>query len=153
VETLERLLRDHPFLHGMSDEHIRVLLGCAKNVRFEPDDFLLREGEEANRWYLIRGGLVGIETHVPGQGPVRVGSLEENDVLGWSWLVPPYLWHFDARALTVTRAVALDGTCLRQKCEADHDLGFEIVKRFLHVLQERLNWARLQMLDMYKGNP
>lgn len=152
MQTLEPLLRQHPFLQGMRDEHIGLMAGCARNVRFEPGEFLLREGHEACQWYLIRSGQVTLETHLRGQDSAQVGTLGENDVLGWSWIVAPYLWHFDARAVTTTRAVALDGECLRQKCEEDHELGYELMKRFLHVVQQRLVWARMQLVDMYKAN-
>jgi CRP-like cAMP-binding protein len=151
VETLLRLLQEHPFLQGMKDEHLQVLVGCATNVRFEPGDFLVREGEEAKRWFLVREGQVQLETHIPGHGPAPVATLGDNDVIGWSWIVAPYLWHFDARAVQQTRAVALDGVCLRQKCDTDHDLGYELMKRFLRVVQQRLYWARLQLVDMYKA--
>jgi CRP-like cAMP-binding protein len=152
METLGRLLREHPFFQGMSTELVDVLVGCAANVRFEPGDFLVKEGEEASKWYLVRSGQVALEAHVPGQDPIVVGTLGENDVIGWSWIVPPYMWHFDARAVVPVRAVALDGACLRQKCEADHDLGYELMKRFLYIVQMRLYWSRLQLVDMYKSH-
>lgn len=151
METLERLMREHPFLQGMDQRLIQVLVGCASNVRFETGDFIAHEGEEATKWYLVRSGQVVLEAHVPGIGPVQVGTLGENDVIGWSWIMPPYVWHFDARVVQATRAVALDGTCLRQKCDADRDLGYELMKRFLYVVQQRLAWSRLQLIDIYKA--
>jgi len=72
-------------------------------------------------------------------------------VLGWSWLFPPYRWHFDAHATTVVRATAFDGTCLRGKCDADPALGYELTSRFAQTLIERLQWTRLRLLDVY-GN-
>jgi hypothetical protein len=77
--------------------------------------------------------------------------LGEGEILGWSWLIPPYNWHFDARAVELTRAIALDGKCLRNKCEQDHDLGYELLKRFAHIMEQRLQATRLQLLDVY-GN-
>ena len=149
MEPFERLLSEHPFLQGMRPETIQVLVGCATNVRFETGDYVVREGAEAKQWFLVRSGQVMLETRLQGRGCVQVGTLGENDVIGWSWLVPPYVHQFDARAIEAVRAVALDGVCLRHKCEADHDLGFEIMKRFLYVVQRRLVWARLQLVDMY----
>lgn len=151
METLERLLREHPFLQGMDERMIAVLVGCASNVRFEAGDYVAREGEEATKWYLVRSGQVVLEAHVPGLGAAPVGTLGENDAIGWSWIMPPYLWHFDARVVQATRAVALEGVCLRQKCDADRDLGYELMKRFLYVVQQRLVWSRLQLIDMYKA--
>jgi CRP-like cAMP-binding protein len=75
--------------------------------------------------------------------------LAAGEVLGWSWLIPPYHWKFDARAIEQTRALALDGKCLRTKCEEDHDLGYELLKRFAQIMEERLQATRLQLLDVY----
>lgn len=147
---MERLLVEHPFLHGMNPRLIGIMTGCASNVRFETGAFVVREGQEATQWYLMRSGQVVLEAHVPGQGDVPVGTLSDDDVIGWSWLLPPYLWHFDARVVQPVRALALDGVCLRQKCETDPELGYDLVKRFLHVVQQRLAWTRMQLVDMYK---
>lgn len=153
MQTLEPVLREHPFLKGMKAEHLAVLAGCATNARFEAGELLQREGDQANQWFLMRSGQVVLEVNVPGRGPVPVGTLGEDDVIGWSWLVEPYVWHFDARALTVTRVLSLDGKCLRTKCDNDHDLGYELMKRFLDVVEQRLLWSRMQLLDMYKAQP
>jgi len=149
MENLERILREHPFLAGLAEEHIRLMVGCASNVVFQAGEFLFREGQEANSFYFIRHGQVQVETYVPQQGPVAIQSREQGEVLGWSWLVPPYRWRFDARAVELTRAIALEGKCLRDKCEEDHDLGYEIMKRFSLLVAERLEATRLQLMDIY----
>jgi len=149
MENLERILREHPFLHGMNEKHIKLLVGCASNVVFQAGQYIFREGEEANAFYFIRHGKVIVETHVPHKGPIIIRSREEDEIFGWSWLVPPYRWHFDARAVELTRAIALDGKCLREKCEQDHDLGYEIMKRFVLIIAERLEATRLQLMDIY----
>jgi len=149
VENLERILKEHPFLDGLVDTHLRLLVGCASNVVFKAGEHVFREGEAANSFYFIRHGRIQIETHVPHKGPIIIGSRNEGEVFGWSWLVPPYRWHFDARATEVTRAIAMDGECLRGKCEEDHDLGYEIMKRFSLMIAERLEATRLQLMDIY----
>ncbi|MCD6162585.1 MAG: cyclic nucleotide-binding domain-containing protein [candidate division Zixibacteria bacterium] len=149
MEMLERVLVEQPFLKGLADRHIKLLTGCASNVVFKPGEFLFREGEEANSFYFIRQGKVNIETFIPQKGAVVIQTRKEGEVTGWSWLVPPYHWHFDARALEMTRAVALDGKCLRGKCDDDHDFGYEIMKRFALVIAERMNATRLQLMDIY----
>jgi len=149
METLERLLADHPFFAGLEAEHFAVLVGCAANVRFEPGEFLCREGEPADNFYLVRHGRVTLELFVPQKGPVRIQTLDAGEVVGWSWLVEPYTWHFDARALEPVVAVSLDGVCLRTKCDADPRLGYELLKRFAHVMEQRLHSARLGLLDLY----
>ena len=124
-------------------------MGCATNVRFALGSFLFHTGEEANQFFLIREGAVALEATAPGKPLLVVQTLGAGEILGWSWLVPPYHWMFDARALEPTRAIALDGKCLRGKCEADHDLGYDLLKRTAHILWERLEAARLQLLDAY----
>ena len=151
MQTLEPVLAEHPFFQGLAPEYLRVLVGCASNVRFESGQQLFREGEEANEFYLIRHGIVSLEVVVPGRGSITIQTLGVGEILGWSWLVPPYQWRFDARAVELTRAIALDGKCLRTKCEDDPRLGFELLKRFAHVMAERLQATRLQLLDVY-GN-
>jgi CRP-like cAMP-binding protein len=149
VETLERILSEHPFLQGMSADHIKLLVGCASNVVFKSGEFIIREGQPANSFYFIREGQVSIETHVPNEGTITIRTRQAGEVFGWSWLVPPYKWHFDARASTRVRAIAMDGKCLRDKCEEDHDIGYEIMKRFSLIIAERLEATRLQMMDIY----
>ena len=149
METLEPILAQHPFLKDLAPRHLELIVGCAANVRFDAGRFIFREGEEAKQFYIVRHGKIALEIFVPGRGPVTIQTLGEGEVLGWSWLFPPYRWHFDARALEPMRAIALDGECLRVKCETDHDLGYELVKRFAHVMMERLQATRLQLLDVY----
>lgn len=151
MQTLEPILAEHPFFQGLAPEQLNVLVGCASNVRFEAGQEIFREGEEAKNFYLIRQGKVFLEVFVPGRGSIVIQTLGEGEVIGWSWLVPPYRWRFDARASELVRAIALDGECLRGKCEADPRLGFELLKRFAHVMTERLQATRLQLLDVY-GN-
>lgn len=151
METLEPILTQHPFLQGIDKKYLELIVGCASNVRFDPDAALSKEGEEASQFFIIRSGKVAIEMHVPGRGPMQIQTLSDGDILGWSWLFPPYRWHFDARAIELTRAIALDGKCLRNKCEADHDLGYEMLKRFSNILEERLQALRLQLLDVYSA--
>lgn len=151
THNLEPILEQHPFLQGMKREHLDIIVGCASNVRFDPGHQLFHEGDEAKKFYIVRSGMVGIEMKLPGKGVLTVQTIGENEVLGWSWLFPPYKWHFDARALQLTRAIALDGECLRKKCETDNQLGYELLKRFSDILEQRIQSMRLQMLDMYSG--
>ena len=147
--TLEAILAEHPFLKGLDPAHIKLIAGCASNVRFNKGDFIFREEDEADRFYLIRHGLVALDVFVPQRGPVTIDTIQEGEVVGWSWLFPPYRWHFDARALQLTRAVAFDGKCLREKCDKDAKLGYELVTRFSQVIMQRLQSSRLQLLDLY----
>ena len=149
METLERILAQHQFFKDLSPEYLTLVTGCASNVRFEQDQNIFRVGDEANQFYLIREGRIALQLFAPDRGHITVETLSEGDILGWSWLIPPYYYVFDAKVLDVTRAIALDGKCLRRKCEEDHNLGYELLKRFSSLLEHRLETTRLQLLDLY----
>lgn len=149
MHTLEPLLAQHPFFQDLAPGYLQVVLGCAANVRFKAGAFLCREGEAANQFYLIRHGTVALQVFVPQRGPMTIETIEAGEVLGWSWLFPPYRWHFDAQAVELVRAIAFDGQCLRAKCEEDHDLGYDLMQRFAQVMMQRLQATRLQLLDLY----
>ena len=151
MRSLETVLAETPILGGIGDDRLALLAGCAGNVRFGAGETIFRQGDPADVFYVLRHGSVALETFVPARGAVVIETLESGEVLGWSWLFAPYRWHFDARALTVVRATAFDGTCLREKCEADPALGYELMGRFAQVVIERLQWTRLRLLDVY-GN-
>ncbi len=149
MKTLEPLLADHPFFKGLEPRFMDLLVGCASNVRFEVGQNIFREGDPANKFFLIREGHVALEVFSPGRGPITVETLDAGEVLGWSWLIPPYQHRFNARAIELTRAFAFDAECLRIKSEQDHDLGYELLKRLSTVIVDRLQATRLQMLDVY----
>ena len=149
METLERIIAEHQFFAGLEAEYIQLLVGCASNVRFDAGVYLVKEGQEANEFFLIRRGRVAVEIFAPQHKPTIVETLGEGEILGWSWLLPPYQWRFHARAVETTMAIALDGRCLRNKCEANHDLGYELLKRFAKIIERRLEAAHLQILDVY----
>jgi CRP-like cAMP-binding protein len=149
MRALDTVLADVPLLSGMSADELALLAGCASNVRFEAGDMLFREGDQADTFYVVRHGSVALETFVPARGGMTIETIEAGEVIGWSWLFPPYRWHFDARALSQVRATAIDGACLRGKCEEDPALGYDLMKRFAQVLIERLQWTRLRLLDVY----
>ena len=149
METLERIIAEHPFFMGLEEYYTGLLTGCAANVRFQPGSYIFKEGEEANEFYLLRSGRVALEIFGAAHKPHVVETLEEGDILGWSWLLPPYVWKFHAHAVHETRAIALDGKCLRTKCEQNHDLGYEVLKRFAQIMERRLEATRMQLLDVY----
>lgn len=150
--SMEAIISQHPFFQGLAPEQLSLIAGCAKNVRVNAGETLFREGEPADQFYLIRYGRVALEIFIPGRGPVTLQTVQEDDVLGWSWLFEPYRWHYHARAQQLTRAVAFDGACLRGKCNDDHHLGYELMKRFARIITERLQAARMHMLDIYAAN-
>lgn len=149
MEGLERIVKEHPFFGGMHDTFCKLVCGCAKNVRFEAGQYLFHEGEPAEWFYLLRHGRVALQLTAPGRGAVTFQTVGEGEIVGVSWLIPPYRWTYDAKAIELARAIAIDATCLRQKCESNHDLGYEMMKRFMPILIQRLQATRLQILDVY----
>jgi CRP/FNR family cyclic AMP-dependent transcriptional regulator len=151
METLERVLSEHPFFQGLERPYLQLLVACASRVRFDAGEVIFRESEESNLFYLIRQGKVAVETFAPNRGPIVIQTLRDGDLLGWSWLIAPYRRRFDARAVELTRAIAIDGRCIRGRCEEDHHFGYELMKRVTHVMDKRLQATRLQLLDVYDG--
>ena len=149
MKHLSEILSESPVFRGMELSHLEYIAGCGSNIRFEQGQQIFSEGETADKFYLIRHGRVALDMYVPQRGPVTLETINEGEVLGWSWLFEPYIRHYDARAIVLTRAVAFDGKCLRGKCEENHDFGFDLMKRFAHVMIDRLQAARLQVLDIY----
>jgi CRP-like cAMP-binding protein len=149
MEGLDRIIREHPFFKGLDPRFVALVVGCAGNVVFEAGEYLFREGGPADRFYLLRHGRVALEMGAPGGAEVTFQTLGPGELVGLSWFLPPYRWAYDARALELTRAISLDAVCLRGKLDRDHDLGYEVMQRFVPVLIERLQGARLQMLDVY----
>ena len=138
---------------GLHADHLELIAGCGKIAAFEAGDYLFREGEPANDFYLLRHGRVALELFIPGRGAVTVSTHGPGEVIGWSWLFPPYRWHLDARVVERGSAILFDGRCLREKAEAEHDLGYELMKRFAAKMVERLQETRLQILDVYGDVP
>ncbi len=149
MTTIEEMISTHQFFQDMPPDYLSFVAGCASNVTVAAGDFVFREGEAANKFYIIRHGMVAVEMHDLKRGAVRIQTVVENDVMGWSWLFPPYQWQYDAHALTLTRMTAFDGKCLREKCEADHSLGYDLMKRFAGVLVGQLRATRLQVMNVY----
>lgn len=146
---LADLVRRHPFFAGLPAAVVDLIAGCGANVVFAPGSYVFREGRPADRFFVIRHGRVSLETFLPGRGPRVFQTLGPGEVAGASWLVEPFLWSWDARALDQVRAVAFDAVCLRDKCEADPVAGYALMKRFVPILVARLQEARMQALDLY----
>ena len=149
MPTIEDLLHELAALKPLAPQHRAELASCARDCVFHADEWIMREGGDADAFYVIRQGAVALETAVPGRGAVVLHTLHDGELLGWSWLVAPYKTAFDARALGTTHAIELDGACLRGKCEADPALGYDLMKLISAVFVERLRDTRLRLLDLY----
>lgn len=151
MKKIEALLGAHPFFRDMAAQDLAALANCAWNEHFDAGQTIFREGGAADRFYILRSGRVALLLHGGNRGWLTLETLQEGDVIGWSWLIPPYRWQFDARASTAARVTAFDGACLRERCEADTRLGYDLLKRFAAQLALRSRAARLQLLDLYGG--
>ena len=139
----------HPFWAGLNLHYFDLLKKCAGFQRFEVGQSIFQEGGKADRFYLIQKGLVTLHAFVPGRGVVTVQTLGGGDALGWSWLFPPYQWHFSAHSSDSTETVIFDAKPLRDEAEENHDFGYELTKRVSKMLLQRLQGARLLLVNFY----
>jgi CRP-like cAMP-binding protein len=143
-------LRSHPFFKGLNDKHLAALEDCAMTTSFAAGEKIFVEGDVANRFYLIESGEVLLSAETAPHEHVGVQTLQAGDVLGWSWLFPPYYWHFSAEARTPVTAIFLYGTRLRDRCEEDPALGYELMKRVSEIVIRRLQKTRQELLALKK---
>jgi CRP-like cAMP-binding protein len=148
-KDIEALVAEHPFFKEMTPAYRSLIAGCGKNVHFNGGALLARTGDSANQFFAIRHGRASIELHSPERGPLILQTAEAGEIVGWSWLFPPYRWRFDVRAVDDVGVISFDGECLRGKCERDPVMGYDFMKRFAQVFMQRLESARLQLLDLY----
>jgi len=152
MKDMQAILKEHAFFKDLKAEYIKFIAGCASNVRFKEAEAILKEGQEADKFYLIKHGKVAIDIMVTQRRSITIQTIHDGSILGWSWLIPPHRYRFDARAVEDTSAIVLDGKCLRNKCEENHDLGYELLKKLTTVLTQRLAVTRMQLLDIYNIN-
>jgi CRP/FNR family transcriptional regulator, cyclic AMP receptor protein len=153
TESLATRVALHPFLAGMNRTHLALLTDCAIAAQFKTGQTILREGEFANRCYLIETGKVALESGGGFGEALLIETIGAGGLLGWSWMFPPYVWQFTARAVEPTTAISFFGTVLREYCEKDHSLGYDLLKRISAVMVKRLQAAHNQMLSLHSHAP
>jgi CRP/FNR family cyclic AMP-dependent transcriptional regulator len=153
VEAVDNLLREHPFLSGLSPEFYEFFSDCASLRRFASRQEIFHDGGEADHFYLIVTGSVALETFVPGCGVVTIQSLGPGEALGWSWLFPPHQWHFTATTRAPTEVISLSAAALRAKAERNRDFRDELLTRVSKTLHQRLLRTRIQLIDFYRMRP
>jgi CRP/FNR family transcriptional regulator, cyclic AMP receptor protein len=149
VEVLEQVIANHPFWKGLNAPYLRLLQETAISERFEPGQSIFQEGQEADRFCLVQTGQVRLDAFVHNRGTVTIQTLSSGAALGWSWLYPPYRWHFSAHANEMTDLIVFDAKFLRDESELNHDFGYELFKRISNVVVERLQETRLLLTDFY----
>lgn len=145
TEVNAAALAAHPFLRGMSADQLSVLAEAARNVKFPARYRLFEDGGNATRFWLIQSGHVSLDLHVPGEGPVVIETIGMGELLGWSWLFPPYKWAFGAVAATAVEAFEFDAPLVRERCAAHPELGYGFNQRITRVLAKRLQTTRIRL--------
>jgi CRP/FNR family transcriptional regulator, cyclic AMP receptor protein len=148
MESILAAVQNHPFTQGLTPDHCATLASLARHARFAKEEIIFREGDPKHEFFLLIGGRVALEMVVQGR-TLRVHALEAGDELGWSAVLMGGGKRFQARALEPVEALAFDGYALLERCRADTGFGYKIMHRLLGVVSERLQAARLQVLDMY----
>lgn len=149
MQTIAELTSESHDFAGLDPRYVELIAGCGSTAHFRAGERLFRTGDAAERFYLVRQGTVALELYAAGHQPLTIQTLHDGEIAGFSWLFEPYQWMFDARAVADTSAIAFDAVCLRGKCEADHELGYQLMLRFAGIALGRLQATRLQLLDVY----
>jgi CRP/FNR family transcriptional regulator, cyclic AMP receptor protein len=147
-EATAAALAVHPFLRGMSGDQLAVLAQAACDVRFPARHRLFEDGGNASRFWLIQSGCMALDVNVPGQGRTRIGTIGIGELLGWSWLFPPFTWAFGAVTIGPVEAFEFDGRAVRAYCEADPALGYELTHRIVRVVANRLQATRIRLISV-----
>lgn len=151
--TLDGTLRDglaaHRFAEGLAPRFLETLAAIARFVEHPAGAWIALEGDPADAFHLVLEGRCAIDVAAAGRDPLVIATVHAGEVLGWSWMLAPHVWHFDVLALDPTRTIAVDGAALRAACDADHELGYEITRRLTRVIASRLEATRLQLIDVY----
>ncbi len=147
--ALESSLRGHPFVHGLAEGHVKTLTAWAIEKRYQDGAYLWRQGDPAETFFLVRDGEISLGIAIPGEGRLHLETVTKGEVLGWSWMLPPYRWHFDARAVGPVRAFAFEAARLRRHCETDIQLHYELLVRLVPVISGRLDATRRKLVDLH----
>ncbi len=153
IEVTAEALAAHPFLHSMSRDHLVVLAEAASDVTFPVKERLFEDGGNATRFWLLQSGYVALDLHVPGQGRIKIDTIGMGELLGWSWLFPPYRWAFGAVAASPVEAFEFDGRMVRARCASDPALGYEVTQRLAHVVAKRLQATRVRLITASSQSP
>lgn len=146
---LREIVKNQDFLKDMKSEYLDILMGCVSYITYKKGHFILTQNGKADQFHIIHHGKVHIEVAAGDKGPVTIQVLSDGDVLGWSWLIPPYKWRFDALIVDPTTVLTFDGKFLREKCEEDHSFGFDMLKRMASVITYRLLFTRKELMDFH----
>ncbi|MGO9754398.1 MAG: Crp/Fnr family transcriptional regulator [Solirubrobacteraceae bacterium] len=149
MQTVEELIAEAPVFAGLKPEYLELISGWGKLIDLNADEYVLREGDRAQTFYIIRRGAIALEVRGAGHAVLVVDTKHDGDIVGWSWLFAPYRWQFDGRTTEPCSLVAIEGERLRDMCEDDHEFGYQLMRRFASVVQQMLQHTRTQLLDVH----
>jgi len=141
------VLRAQPFLRGLPDEQLAKIAAVCTHVAVPARHRLFEEGETADRFWLIDAGQVTLDATIPGRGRLIIETLGRGDIVGLSWLLPPYQWGFGAITAQPMQAFEFDARAVRAACEGDPALGYEFTRRFCAAVVRRLQATRARLLE------
>jgi CRP-like cAMP-binding protein len=150
---IEQELAALKFFAGLDADILALLGRHAREMRQEGGSLIFRSGDPATQFYVIRSGSVSMAIPALYGPPVEIQTLEPGSVLGWSWLIPPHRWFFEARALRDTEAFVFDGVALREACERDPRVGYALLKRFAGLMAQRVQAARMRVFEVLGAPP
>lgn len=149
MSSIPEFIAGHEFFAGLSDDFVQLLAEFAVEKQVKKGEVLFQAGKPADKFYLLRSGQVSVQVPALVGPPLELQLLGENQLLGWSWLIPPYHWNFLARATEDTDLLEFDGQAILKRCEEDPKFGYELLKRFTAMMSERLAAARQKMMDQW----
>lgn len=150
---IEQELANLKFFEGLDRDILALLARHAGEKRYEGGSLIFRSGDPATHFYVIRRGCVSMAIPALYGPPVEIQILEPGAVLGWSWLIPPHRWFFEARAIRDTEVFAFDGAAIREACERDPRIGYALLKRFAGLMAQRVQAARLRVFEVLGAPP
>lgn len=149
MKEIKDLLQEQKFFQELSPEMLEFIAGCGHNAHYAPGEYLGKEGTPSDTLWIIRTGKIGANLMHPVRGEMTIFTISPGEIAGFSWIIPPYRLTFDVKALEHTSVIALDGKCLRKKCEEDIHLGYLLMKQSASIMAKRLQDTRMQLLDVY----
>lgn len=149
MPSTQEYLAAHEFFAGLNDDFLQLLGEHATEKKYPAGEVLFQQGKSADKFYLVREGEISVQVPALVGPALELQVLGENQILGWSWLIPPFRWHFLARASTDVVLLEFDGKAILQQCEQNPKFGYELFKRFTEMMSERLSAARQKMMDQW----
>ena len=149
MEPLEHTIARHEFFRDFKPQHLKIFQDCVSDAHYGRDQFILRQGQGAERFFIIRKGEVRLELQTPESGSIPIQTIGPDEIVGWSWIVPPYKSAFDARAVEHLHVIVFDTNELRRKCEQDFELGYRVLQKFTAALSSRFDTVRAMLIDYH----